>query len=160
MNLAHLHLLLNHVPVIGIPLGLLLLAWGMVRRSDDLLRGGLLLLVITGFAAIPAYFTGEPAEDVVEHLPGVAASLVEAHEEAATAAAVAAAVLGVLAAVALYVGRGRRAMGRPTSIAALCLAIVATALVGWAAHLGGQIHHPEARGGAATAQTAEPETDD
>jgi len=41
MNGAHLHLLLNHIPVIGVPLGLLLLAFAFLRRSEEWKRAAL-----------------------------------------------------------------------------------------------------------------------
>ena len=46
MSWAHLHLALNHVPVIGLPIVLLLLAWAMVRRSPELTKASLGLLVL------------------------------------------------------------------------------------------------------------------
>src|SRR5215217_3565000 len=36
MTWAHVHLALNHVPVIGLPIAVLLLAWALVRRSAEL----------------------------------------------------------------------------------------------------------------------------
>ena len=58
MTLSHLHLVLNHVPVIGsvIAFGLLLLA--LVRRSADLRRAGLEVFVLVGLLSLPAYLSG------------------------------------------------------------------------------------------------------
>jgi len=42
MNAAHLHLIVNHVPVLGPVFALLLLSLGMIRRSVDLKKAGLL----------------------------------------------------------------------------------------------------------------------
>jgi hypothetical protein len=36
--------------------------------------------VLTALLALPVYFTGEPAEKVVERLPGVTEPLIEEHE--------------------------------------------------------------------------------
>lgn len=69
MNLTHLHLLLNHLPVVGTICGAGLLAFTLSRRSNDLKRAALGLLVISALVAIPAYLTGEPAEDGVKGLP-------------------------------------------------------------------------------------------
>ena len=35
MDLTHLHLILNHIPVIGIIIGFLILAWGALRGYDE-----------------------------------------------------------------------------------------------------------------------------
>ena len=46
MSSIHLHLLLNHVPVIGTVLGVLLLAVAVARRSDELGRVALWLFAL------------------------------------------------------------------------------------------------------------------
>ena len=48
MTLSHLHLVLNHIPVIGsvIAFGLLLLA--LLRRSADLRRAALEVIILIG----------------------------------------------------------------------------------------------------------------
>lgn len=83
MDGAHFHLMLNHFPIIGMTFAspLLLLAWG--TKSEDLIRVGLGLVSLTGLLAVATFLTGEPAEEVVENLPGVAKRLITIHEEAA-----------------------------------------------------------------------------
>lgn len=75
MDGAHFHLMLNHFPIIGMTFAspLLLLAWG--TKSEDLIRVGLGLVSLTGLLAVATFLTGEPAEEVVENLPGVAKRL-------------------------------------------------------------------------------------
>jgi hypothetical protein len=80
MNWAYVHLALNHLPVIGAIFGVLLLLLALLRKSEELKRVSLGVFVITALLALPIYFTGEPAEEVVEHLPGVAEPLIERHE--------------------------------------------------------------------------------
>ena len=43
MNLVHLHLLLNHLPVIGVPIGAALLAWAIFTKERSQQRGALVL---------------------------------------------------------------------------------------------------------------------
>jgi hypothetical protein len=74
---------LNHIPILGTVLGFLLLSVAVARKSGELKRVSLAVFVITAVVALPVYFTGEPAEEIVEHLPGVSESLIERHEEAA-----------------------------------------------------------------------------
>ena len=83
MNPVDIHLALNHVPVIGVPIALVLLGWGLWRRSPDLTRAGLALLVATALVAVPVYLTGEPAEEVVEGIAGISHRAVHDHEDAA-----------------------------------------------------------------------------
>lgn len=139
MNGAHLHLLLNHLPVLGTLFGLGILAIALWRRNDTLRRTGLALLVIAGLAAGGAFLTGEPAEEAVEGK--VTEQVIAAHEEAAEAALWGAGILAVLSAGALL--RWRREIPQGVAGAVLVGAIVTSGLMAWTANLGGQIRHPE-----------------
>ena len=46
MNPAHLHLMLNHIPVLGTAFGLGLLAFALWRRSDELKKTALGVFVL------------------------------------------------------------------------------------------------------------------
>ena len=70
MNWAHIHLLSNHIPVLGALFGLLLLAWGTLRRNEAIQRAALATFVVAALFAIPVFLTGEPSEKAVEHLAG------------------------------------------------------------------------------------------
>jgi hypothetical protein len=152
MSAVHLHLLLNHLPVIGTIVAILLLAWAVLRRSPELTRASLALFVLLALAGIVVYLTGEPAEESVEHLAGVSESMIESHEEAALLATL---LLGGLGAVALggLVAFRRRVGGIPRGFAtlALLLSLAPAAGMGYTAYVGGQIRHSEIRPGAAAA---------
>ena len=144
MSIAHLHLLLNHVPVIGIVGVALLFALALRRRSDELTRLALGVTIALAVVAGAVFLTGEPAEELVEHLPGFDDALVERHEEAALIATIAFGALGALAAAALLWAR-RHALPRRTAALGLVGAVTLTAVVGWTANLGGMIRHTEIR---------------
>jgi hypothetical protein len=97
MSPAHLHLVLNHIPVLGTLFGLALLGYARYRREDAVTRAALGTFVVVALLALPAYFTGEPAEEAVEHAPGVAEQAIETHEAAGAALAVAVATAGLMA---------------------------------------------------------------
>ena len=149
MNWVHIHLLLNHLPVIGILVALPILTWGIWKRSEDVLRLALALLATLAAVTMVVYFTGEPAEEAVEGLAGVSESLIERHEEAALFATAAFAALGVLALGGLIRFR-RRAMPARFAVLVLVLALIPAGMVAWTANLGGQIRHTEIRPGAPT----------
>lgn len=156
MNWAHIHLMLNHVPVLGTVFGLALLAWGVVRRDARLQRAALVTFVLAAIAAIPVYLTGEPSEDVVERLAGTANTAIETHEEAAVIALIGIELLGAIAVAALFWSRAGRAVTTLTR-AAFLVAMVTTGLMAWTANLGGRIRHAELRGSAAQASDHEDE---
>ncbi|HEV2670512.1 MAG TPA: hypothetical protein VGU74_05425 [Gemmatimonadales bacterium] len=144
MNWPHVHLMLNHVPVLGTVFGFALLAWGLWRRDTMLQRAALVTFIVAALIAIPVFLTGEPSEDAVKPLAGIPDSAIEAHEEAAVVSLIAVEFLGALALAALLIARSRF---RPTIVlrGALGVAIVTVALMAWTANLGGRIRHSELR---------------
>jgi uncharacterized membrane protein len=147
---AHLHLIVNHLPVLGVPFGAALLGLGLFRGQLALQRAGLGVLVLAGMAAGVAYLTGEPAEHALEALAGMGRppeSLVEAHEEAALVATVMTGLLALVAGFGLW-RLQRGSVGRGWRASALTLALATTLALGWVATLGGRISHPEIRPGA------------
>ncbi|MCZ6879154.1 MAG: hypothetical protein ACE1ZI_01560 [Acidobacteriota bacterium] len=144
MNWPHVHLLLNHVPVMGVPFGFLLLAAALARKSLELTKASLGVFAVVALVTIPVYLAGEPAEEVVEHLPGISESFIEEHEESALLSLVAIEILGVLAVAGLVLFRGSSI---PTWFVttSLVLSLLAAVSVGWTANLGREIHHPEIR---------------
>ena len=152
MNPVHLHLMLNHVPVLGSVFGLLLLGAAFLRKSRELQKVS--LGVIAAAVAIPVYFTGEPAEERIEHLPGVAKAIIEEHEEAAVVALVSILVLGAVAAAGLIVFRGQRSIPRWFVNASFIMALVTLGLLLRTANLGGKVRHTEIRGDTSSEQAS------
>jgi hypothetical protein len=145
---AHWHLIVNHLPVLGVPFGAGLLGIGLLFGRTTLQRAGLAVLVLAGLAAGAAYLTGEPAEHALEMQSAAGSrpeSLIEAHEEAALAATIATGLLAVVAGAALWRLRRGALLGRGWSAAALILAMVTAVALPWVATLGGRISHPEIR---------------
>jgi hypothetical protein len=145
MNVAHIHLLLNHIPMIGTVFGVVLFSLALMRRSEELKKISLGIFVVGAVVALPVYFTGEPAEEVVEHLPGVSESIIEQHEEAAEIALVAVELLGAISLAGLVLFRS--ASGIPNWFAALSLvlSVMVGGVMAWTANRGGQVRHTEIR---------------
>lgn len=144
MSLVHLHLLLNHVPVIGLLFVLLVLGVALWRRNSETGKLGIAMLV--GIAAVTAvvFLTGEPAEEAVENFAGVSEMVIHQHEDAADAALIATSVAGV-AALGLLLLYRRRELPRWAVSGTLALVLVGGGLMAWTANLGGQIRHSEIR---------------
>ena len=81
MSGVHLHLLVNHLPILGALFALALLAASFVWAPDVLRRTALVVLVGVGLAGAAANFTGEPAEDAIRGFPGVRRAVIHDHEE-------------------------------------------------------------------------------
>ena len=152
MNTAHLHLMLNHLPVLGAPLLLALLAYGLGRRLPEVIRVALWCTAALGVVALAVYFTGEPAEELVESLPTFDHDLVERHEAVAVVTTAVLVVTAALAGAALWLARrGGRLTATATRLVlvGLLASSVAVAATAWT---GGPIGHPEIRAGAPAAE--------
>ncbi len=145
MEPVHIHLLLNHVPILGSIVGLLLLLYAVIRSSDEVLRIAFIALVLTAVVAIPVFLTGEPAEEVVERLPGVSEALIEQHEDAAKFALWTSIVTGVAAFVALFFSSKLRSAGKYLTWTVMVLSLITAITMGRAGNLGGQVRHTEIR---------------
>lgn len=148
MNWAHIHLLLNHVPVLGTVFGLGLLAYAIVRRSDLLKRAALDVFVAVALVALPVYFTGEPAEEVVEDTAGISQGTIDAHEDSALISLLGVEMLGVVALAGLILSRRGRAVSPTITEVALVTSVATAITMAWTANLGGRIRHPEIGPGA------------
>jgi uncharacterized membrane protein len=145
MSAVHIHLLLNHIPVIGVLIGLVVFALGVWRRNDSWIRLALGLFAAVALVALATMLTGEAAEEAVENLPGVSESYISSHEDAAKLASIGAYLLGAVS-LAVLVVRRRQPLTRAVSIMVLPFALLVTGLMAYTANLGGQIRHPEIRG--------------
>ena len=148
MNTAHLHLMLNHLPVLGAPMLLAVLAYGMGRRLPEVTRLALWGTVALGVISVAVYLTGEPAEELVESLPTFDHDLVERHEAVALGATVLLGVTAVLAGLALWASRVGGRLAGTVSRLVLAGLLAGTAAVAATAWTGGPIGHPEIRAGA------------
>lgn len=153
MDGVHLHLLLNHLPVVGSLFAVPLLIYSFVRKSDELKQLSLAILVLAALVAIPVYFTGEPAEEAVEHLAGVGEALIEEHEEAAKVAMVFMMLTGAFALLNLVLMKAKKGLANWLIAISLLLSIGSAVMMARVANLGGQIRHTEIRAGNAGTQT-------
>ncbi|HLK48644.1 MAG TPA: DUF6644 family protein [Bryobacteraceae bacterium] len=145
MDLAHLHLLLNHFPVIGTIIGGGLFVLALLVKSDDLKRASLAVLLGISLLAIPTYISGNGAQDAIKSLPGISKSLVETHEGAAFLALGFMEFTGAFAWLALWQFRRLARVPNWNLAVILLLTLVSLALMARASNLGGEIRHAEIR---------------
>lgn len=145
INGAHIHLILNHFPLIGLFFSILIVGIGLYRSNESILRAGLLIAFIAGFLAIPTFLSGEPAEEVIEKMAGFSEHLVEEHEDAALFAVWTMGLTGVLAGLGLFFSLKKGYLPKPLKIAIVAIGLFTMTVVGRTNYLGGQISHPEIR---------------
>lgn len=156
MYLAHLHLLLNHWPIIGSFIALGLFFVSLVANSDDLKQASLALFAFIALLAIPTYMSGSLAQDVIQNSPGLSEALIQTHQGAALLALVSMELTGFVALVGLWqFSRTSRPLPGPVarwnSSAVLLFSIVTVGLMTITGNTGGAIRHPEIGSGQETA---------
>ncbi len=149
MNGAFLHLALNHIPVVGMPFCFLLLLVGVCRKSQELTSAGLAALVLVALITILTFRSGGPAARVVRNYPGIERALIHNHAEAADDIFWSVEILGAAALMGLWFSRRWGVVPKWLVGLVMLGALVASGWLGWVAHLGGLIRHPESAFGAA-----------
>jgi len=145
MNAPHVHLILNHLPVVVTPIGLVILLLGLLRRNAEFVKVGLGVVLAAALLTVPTYLTGEPAADVVGNLEGVPSELIERHEDVAGQAFAVVGLAGIAALAVLVLQWRRKAVPQALMLATVALALAASVWMGVTANLGGQIRHSEIR---------------
>ncbi|NCN40515.1 hypothetical protein GW916_04630 [bacterium] len=144
MSFAHLHLILNHIPLVGIPIALLFYVRGLNIKNNSMKRFSSFVLFALAAFVIPVFLSGDYAEDQVEMLPGVLEAAIELHDEAAEASLILCVLAGIAAFLDLWFQRNLR-FKKWTSTLLILLSSIAIASLGYTASLGGKIRRPELR---------------
>ncbi|TSJ47893.1 hypothetical protein [Fluviicola chungangensis] len=165
MNAAHSHLIINHFPIIGLILGIIVLLIGILAKSSVTRRVGLLLFVIAGITAQISDATGEGAEHFVEEAveqrtlsqdcPDAIQQTLENTEETETlihiheehAEELMPIMWGIIALsiIALFLEFRKKSMAMPASIIVLIVGVIAAYFAKEVGNSGGEISHPEIR---------------
>ena len=146
MNAAHLHLVLNHFPVIGSAIAIFVLIIGIIKKSDDVKKVSVLILILTALVTIPVYLTGEGAEEKIEgNYEDVDESFIHEHEDFALYSFIAMDIAGAIALVAVVLYRKPKILPNSFAYFMLAVLLIVNGMMAYTANLGGKIHHPEIR---------------
>ncbi|GAB3869103.1 hypothetical protein GCM10028824_15500 [Hymenobacter segetis] len=151
MNQAHLHLIVNHVPIVGSLFAAVLLGAGVLRHNLDLTKAGLVAVLAAGLLCLPAQLTGEGAAAIAQNLPRVSRALIHNHEEAAELGFWVLEAAAALALFGLLLLKNNSPKARLVTLLTLAVAVLSFGLLARAGNLGGLIRHTEIREGFGTA---------
>jgi len=149
---AHLHLLLNHWPIIGSYIGLGLLLVSLIGRQDQLQQGSLGLISFLSLLSIPAYMSGNSAQLFLKETPDIPMDLVQSHQGAAFIALILMEITGAFALYGVWqfsrTGASSKSKegSRPPAwnvAVVLLLSLATCVLMAIAGNTGGEIRHPE-----------------
>ncbi len=147
MNAAHLHLILNHIPIIGSFIAFFILLYGVFKKNEEVKKVALVLIIIMGVASFFVSKTGHKAEHLVEKIPGVSESSIEEHEEFGEKALIASEISAALALLTLLARMKNKSLASALNLLTLLSLLVSAAILSWTAKLGGEIRHPEIKPG-------------
>ena len=144
-QLAHLHLELNHFPVIGTVIGFGLLLLAITKKSEELQRASFAVLFAIALVTFPVYMTGHAAHQVLMDRPGIPEDLINRHQAAALLGLIFMEVTGVVAWVGLWrTWRHLRSAGWTVGATVMLTTMTIVVMV-VASNLGGQIRREELR---------------
>jgi uncharacterized membrane protein len=145
MNEAHLHMVVNHFPIIGTILAIGILIAGLLSKNRSIINTSYVLFVIGAIFGILSMNTGEGAEELVEDMPGIGWKIIHEHEELAEKMVLLLDILGVLSLVGFYFQYKKNAKEKLVSYIILLIGIASLFVIQKVGTSGGEIRHTEIR---------------
>src|ERR1700732_721964 len=138
MNFAHLHLLLNHFPIVGTIVGLGLFLVSFLGKNEDLRRSSYIVFAAVALLMIPAFLSGYGAQLMVKG-PGVSDALIQRHQGAALLSLWFMLATGGLALVGLWQTKKSPHIPRWNVAAVLIFSLLTMGLMARTGNTGGDI---------------------
>jgi uncharacterized membrane protein len=145
MNDAHLHMVVNHFPIIGTILGLGILIASIILKNKTVQNVGYCLFIIAAIFGAVSMSTGEGAEEIAENLPEVTHQIIHEHEEMAEKLIIFLYVLGVTSIVGLYFNLKKYSKASIVSYLVAIISLISVYLTKETGTTGGEIRHTEIR---------------
>ncbi len=143
LNFAHLHLLLNHFPIIGTMVALALFLVSFVGKNQDLRRASYIIFAGIALLTIPTFLSGFGAQLGIQGKPGVSDELVSRHEGSAMLSLWFMFATGAFSLVALWQSHHRERAANWTVAMVLFFSLFTVGLMARTGNTGGDIRHPE-----------------
>ena len=148
MNNAHLHLVVNHLPIIFPIVGVIILLIAIFTKSHVSKRNAYIVFILGAVASVAAMATGEGAEDAIENIQGVSENLMHRHEEAAEIFAGMSYFLGAVSLLGFLTSYRNFSLDKLMPVTILIVGGVSLYFSQEAGRTGGEIRHTEIRSAA------------
>lgn len=160
MNDAHLHMVVNHFPLIGGIFGIAILVAGFGFKNEIIKRVAYVILLTSSLFTFASMFTGEGAEEFVEELPNIGHQIIHEHEEIAEKFALLMYATGIFSLAGLFASLKNKSWNRIVAICTLVCAVGSAVVAKSVGTSGGEIRHTEIRANQVTTPTIESEEHD
>lgn len=141
MDQTHLHLITNHLGIIGTLFAGIVLIKGILSDTVQTRIASFILMLISSIGTFITFRTGHEAEETVEHIKGISEYAIEQHEEFAETALWFIALLAIASIVGLYAAKKNMAAEKKLSWVILLICLISFVIFAWTGYLGGQIMH-------------------
>lgn len=145
MNDAHLHMVLNHFPIVGSIFGVVILIAGMILKNNSVKNTAYILFIVSAIFAAFSMGTGDGAEEMVEDMPNIGKQIIHEHEEIAEKFALVLYLLAAISLAGLIMNIKNHSKAKFVSFVAAIIAIIAVVLSTQVGTSGGEIRHTEIR---------------
>lgn len=135
MSAVHIHLLLNHFPIVGYLIIFFIFLHGIYKKKEEFNFVSLIFLIILSIITIVVYFSGHKAEEILENQ--LNKEYIEIHEEFALWTFILSIVLLLSSIVSIITKKFRIFV-----LIILIFTIISSSITGF---YGGQIKHDEIR---------------
>ena len=145
MNEAHFHLIVNHLPIVGLLIGLLVLVTGFILKKSEIKVTALGIFIFSALASVAAFYSGEGAEEIVEKVHGISETLINQHEESAELFFAAILILGVFSLMTLILEIKKSKFSNYGFVLVFLVTLASGVLAKNVGISGGEIRHTEIR---------------
>jgi hypothetical protein len=146
LNAAHLHIAINHLPVVGFMAALVLSICALFTRDRMLDMTAWMFTVGCSLTAVVSYLTGGPAEEMLSGTPDISNAYLSAHERWGEWTYYAAMAIGALSLLGWFLAKRKEDSDRKALILLILMLFAANFMGALTASLGGDIRHPEIHG--------------
>lgn len=143
MDLAHLHVMITHLPIFGTLIGALVLINGLYTKNNQTQMAAYYIFILSAIGVLISNYTGEFAEETAEKIQGVVKSNIHEHEEAAEFAVIFVNILGFLSIIGALIAKKKFKWNKNYGIMILILSLFCLSVLFRTGYLGGQIRHTE-----------------
>ncbi len=148
MNYAHIHIVINHIPIVGQFFSMLLILLSLYFKDQEgVILSAVLIMLISAGGALAAYFSGSPSIKLIAPYPGVGHRYIQIHFKRAKMAmnlSLLSALIGLICGVVILKA------GAPIPIYCYVAIFIASFITSvsmiFTGNAGGKIRHQEVRG--------------
>lgn len=145
MNSIEIHLILNHIPILGVAFVSLYLLIAIIFKNMFMQKVSLWILLGVALLTIAVYLSGLKAETPVESLPNTSKAFLQLHEKVARISSMTIWAIGGITFLGLAFLRKKQQLFKYFVRGILAMTLLSTGLFILTGYLGGQISHSEIR---------------